>query len=204
MGDNYSNVGISAGYARFNSQNYGKVGVDCKYKAELDNPDIGYTLSGNAGDLIGKKAGLNGGVYAGMDFMKTTCTELNVGVMADYTKAFDENGTVQNGQTVVADLDPKQSLKVGGSLGFTKNICCDDDRQFSMALMGGAEFHPNPQYEADNKIITTQNKTSAFMGVKSEYSTKINDKGQQLVFGGKCFVSEKGSTYGEASIGFRF
>ena len=55
MGD-YGNVGINAGYARLNARDYGKIGLEGSLKKELDkNPNIGYTLGGNASALIAKK-----------------------------------------------------------------------------------------------------------------------------------------------------
>lgn len=211
MGDNYGNVGINAGYARFNALDYGKVGAEGTYKGEFNNPDIGYALSANANALIGNKNGFNGGVYAGLDFGKTTCSEFNLGVMADYTAAFAKNNVinVQNGDltSIEADLDPKKSLKTGLSLGFTRNICCDEGRKLKMALTGGAEFHPEPTLDLESgQVINNKNlkKVSPFIGSNVEYSKQINDKGQQIVFGAKCALSKTGTTYGEASIGFRF
>lgn len=194
MGD-YGNVGINAGYARLNARDYGKIGLEGSLKKELDkNPNIGYTLGGNASALIGKKAGVNAGVYAGMDFGTSTCTELNLGIIGDYTKGFDKNN--------LKDLDSKESLKAGGSIGFTRNICCDEGRKLKMALTGGADFHSVP--EINNGQIVKSNKVSPFVGSNIEYSQQINDKGHQLVFGGKCSLTKNGATYGEASIGYRF
>ena len=197
MGD-YGKVGLNAGYAQFNNKEYGKVGIEGSLKKELDrNPNIGYTLAGNVNGLIGKNAAVNAGAYAGMDFGTSTCTELNLGVIGDYTKGFDKNN--------LADLNPKQSLKAGMSIGFTRNICCDEGRQLKMAMNGGAEFHPEPEVAKGQIVNTTKlSKVSPFVGANLEYSQQINDKGHQLVFGGKCAIGKKSTTYGEASIGYRF
>ena len=72
-----------------------------------------------------------------MDFGTSTCTELNLGIIGDYTKGFDKNN--------LTDLDSKESLKAGGSIGFTRNICCDEGRKLKMALTGGADFHSVPE-----------------------------------------------------------
>ncbi len=209
MGD-YGNVGINAGYARFGVNDYGKVGIDGTIKGDFSNINNGYKLSGNASALIGNGHGVNAGAYAGVEFGKLNCTQFNLGVMADYTQAFKDPklkiASQPNEQiSYSTDLDPKKSLKTGLELGFSRNICCDDDRRFSLSLMGGADIHSQARINTEKNTIenTKLNKVDPFIGTRAEYAKKVNDKGQELYFSGKCFLSD-GSSYGEAGIGFRF
>lgn len=209
MGD-YGNVGINAGYARFGARDFGKLGLEGTLKGDFDNPDIGYKLSGNAAGLMGNGHGVNAGAYAGVEFGKLNCTQYNLGLMADYTNAFGKSKLdvqCESDDTITysADIDPKQSLKAGLELGFSRNICCDEDRRFSLSLMGGADIHSSAKLNLENNTIehSKLNKVDPFIGTRAEYAKKVNDKGQELYFSGKCFLSE-GSSYGEAGIGFRF
>lgn len=209
MGD-YGNIGINAGYARFETRDYGKVGLEGSLKGDFANDNIGYKLSGSAAGLIGSGHGVNAGAYAGVEFGKQNCTQFNLGVMADYTKAFGDSGyEVANisGNTVTysTEIDPNQSLKAGLELGFSRNLCCDENRKLSVSLMGGADFYNEAKLNADKGQIeySKMNKIKPFIGTRAEYAKTVNDKGHQLYFNGKCFLSD-GSTYGEAGIGFRF
>lgn len=215
MGD-YGKVDVSAGYTRFDARDFGKVGVGYSYQNEFSNPNIGYKLAGNASALIGNGHGVNSEVYAGLDFGKMNCTQFNIGLMADYTQAFEKdkvqvNTTITNGniEGVLAnvDINSNRSLKTGLEVGFTRNLCCDDDKKLKLALNGGAEFHSNPKLNANGTEIqysNKMNKVSPFLGAKAEYSKKVNSKGNEFFINGKCYISENVSTYGEAGIGFRF
>lgn len=209
MGD-YGNVGINAGYARFGNTGYGKAGLEGTVKGDFHNPNNGYKLSGNASALIGNGHGVNAGAYAGVEFGKLNCSQFNLGLMADYTQSFKEQklGTLnqEDGKLVFTDnLDPKESLKAGLELGYSKNICCDEDRRFSISMMGGADFHDKVEINPEKQTLEQQRlkNIKPFIGSRAEYAKKINDKGQELYFSGKCFLSD-GSSYGEAGIGFRF
>lgn len=219
MGD-YGKIGVSAGAARFDAKNYGKIGAEYTYRGDFDNVNNGYKLSANANMLIGKELGGSGGVYAGLEFGKLNCTQYDLGLMADYTRAGkkesvagelikDEAGNI-TGVSYSDDLAHNQSLKTGLEVGFSRNLCCDEDRKFGMSLMGGAEFYSKPEVispqeatpivERSNKL----NKIGAFMGAKAEYSQVVNNKGHEVYFTGKCLVGNKGTSQGEIGIGFRF
>ena len=205
MGD-YGNIGINAGYARFCAKDFGKVGLDGTLKGDFQNQNIGYKLSANASGLIGNGHGVNAGGYAGVEFGKLNCTQYNLGVMTDYTKAFGKEKLETLGDgSFIGDINPNQSLKAGLELGFSRNICCDDDRRISVSLMGGEDIYNEAKLNLDNQNIeySKLNKVKPFLGTRAEYAKKVNDKGQELYFNGKCFLSD-GSTYGEAGIGFRF
>lgn len=222
MGD-YGKIGVSAGAARFDAKNYGKIGAEYTYRGDFDNVNNGYKLSANANMLIGKELGGSGGVYAGLEFGKLNCTQYDLGLMADYTRAGkkeaitgglikDEAGNITS-VSYSYDLAHNQSLKTGLEVGFSRNLCCDEDRKFEMSLMGGAEFYSEP--EASDIQISGQgspsiqrpsklNKIGAFMGAKAEYSQVVNNKGHEVYFTGKCLVGNKGTSQGEIGIGFRF
>ena len=221
MGD-YGKIGVSAGAARFDTKNYGKVGAEYSYQGDFNNINNGYKLSANANMLIGKELGGSAGVYAGLEFGKLNCTQYNLGVMADYTRtgyksssaieySKDDAGNIQLQYS--EELPHYQSLKTGLEVGFSRNLCCDENRKFGMSLMGGAELYSQPEASdiqvSENNISFVKrpgklNKVGAFMGAKAEYSEVINDKGHEVYFTGKCLVGNKGTSQGELGIGFRF
>lgn len=221
MGD-YGKIGVSAGAARFDTKNYGKIGAEYTYRGDFEHANNGYKLSANGDLLIGKHLGGSAGAYAGLEFGKLNCTQYNLGVMADYTRtgykgssaieySKDDAGNIQLQYS--EELPHYQSLKTGLELGFTRNLCCDEGRKLSMSLMGGAELYSQPEASdiqvSENNISFVKrpgklNKVGAFMGAKAEYSEVINDKGQELYFGGKAMMGNKGAPKGELCIGFRF
>lgn len=218
MGD-FGKVAVTGGYARVNIKDYGKIGAEYSYQREFDsNPDIGYKLSANVNAYMGKdNAGFATGAYAGFDFGKTNCTQYNLGVMADYTRAGSDKATLNKtiteleNQTITdiafnADIHSHHALRAGGEIGFTQNLCCDEDKKLSFALQGGAELTAKPKFSTDgNQIIYDNklNKMHGFIGAKAEYSTVMNQKGNELFFRGNCMLSENNSK-GEVCIGFRF
>ena len=226
MGD-YGTIGIIGGYSRVNSDNFGKIGAEYSFQKSFDtNPDIGYKLACNANALVGKHVGFSGGVYAGLDFAKTDCTQYNVGLMADYTntrknihRLFNGQGealSTNNCEKLLNDknalsnngINPNQIINAGAEVGFTRNLCCDEDRKLHIAMQGGAEFTAKPELNTNNDIpqIVYKNKfnqVAPFIGAKIEYSTAINNKGNELFFRGNCNLSEQ-NTKGEIGVGFRF
>lgn len=216
MGD-FGKVAVTAGYARVNVKDYSKVGAEYSYQNEFSNPDIGYKLAANANAYIGKDAGFSAGAYAGLDFGKTNCTQYNLGVIADYTRAgsnkasLTQNVTDLGDQKITdiafdADIYSHQALRAGGELGFTRNLCCDEDKKLSFALQGGAELTSKPKLSTDgDKIVYDNklNKTQAFIGARAEYSKVVNKNGNELFFRGNCMLSDNNSK-GEIGIGFRF
>ncbi len=209
MGDGYGKLGVSAGIARFDAREYGKVGAEYTLRGDFSNPDIGYKLGAKANALIGNGNGVNASTYAGLVFDNMSCTQYNVGLVADYTQAFkkDSQRLAEVGEMLPVDIDAHKSLKAGAEVGFTRNLCCDEDRRLEVSVLGGAEFHPDFETDIPNNRLQYSNKfdkISPFFGAKAEFAKKINSKGNELFFNGACNISDKASTYGELGIGFRF
>jgi len=217
MGD-FGKVAVTAGYARVNIKDYGKIGAEYSYQNSFENnPNIGYKLSANANTLIGKNTGFSGGAYAGLDFGKENCTQYNLGIMADYTRAGSDkatlNKTVMNfgdkNITEIAldsDIYSHHALRAGAEVGFTRNLCCDENRKLSMAMQGGAELTAKPKFSTDGESIMYDNKLNKvqpFIGAKAEYAKVVNRNGNELFFRGSCMLSDNNSK-GEIGIGFRF
>lgn len=216
MGD-YGKVGITAGYSRVNVNDYAKVGAEYTYQNSFkNNSNIGYKLACNGNALIGKDAGFSAGAYAGLDFGKNNCTQYNLGLMADYTFAGSDKvkytettksiGDIKIiDQQVAVDNYSQQALRAGGELGFTRNICCDDDKKLHIAVQGGAEFTSKLEPDMNNTLAYSKNlnKVKPFIGAAAEFSQKVNDKGNELYFKGSCQYSDLNSK-GEFGIGFRF
>ena len=99
----------------------------------------------------------------------------------------------------------QQALRAGGELGFTRNICCDDDKKLHIAVQGGAEFTSKLEPDMNNTLAYSKNlnKVKPFIGAAAEFSQKVNDKGNELYFKGSCQYSDLNSK-GEFGIGFRF
>lgn len=218
MGD-FGKIGIIGGYAQINSKEYGKIGAEYSYQKEFDsNPDIGYKLACKANALIGKgNIGGSAGVYAGLDFAKTQCTQYNLGLMADYTRAGEKSFKTSdytvdysdNFKVLGISEGAHHTLRAGGELGFTRNLCCDENQKLHIALQGGAEFAPKIQLvDENNGTIEVNypeklNNIKPFMGAKAEYSTVVNNKGNEIFFRGDCQLS-KHNSQGSVGIGFRF
>lgn len=222
MGD-YGKIGVSAGLTRFDTQNYGKIGAEYTFKGDFDNANNGYKLSANGDLLFGKNLGGSVGAYAGVEFGKLNCTQYNLGLMANYTRTGYKGETTasvyKNPDTntteikIETELPHNKSLKTGLEVGFSRNLCCDEDRKLSMSLMGGAEFYSSDEKPDvtiyDDKIAIVKrsqklNAVGAFMGAKAEYSEVVNKKGHELYFTGKALAGTKGALEGELGIGFRF
>lgn len=202
-------IGIIAGYSLVNAKDYGKIGAEYTYQNSFkNNSNIGYKLACNGNALIGKNSGGSAGVYAGLDFGKNSCTQYNLGLMADYTQAGSDKAKHTEAQETtcitIANYS-QQALRTGGELGFTRNLCCDDDKKLHIAVQGGAEFTSKLQPELNDNLIYSKklNQVKPFLGAVAEYSQKVNDKGHELYFKGSCQYSDVNSK-GEFGIGFRF
>ncbi len=221
MGE-FGKLGVSAGITTFERKNYGKIGAEYTYQGDLNNNNNGYKLSANGDLLIGKNLGGSVGAYAGFEFGKLNCTQYNLGLMANYTKTGYQGKTtaevtqVDSEHTQIkidSELPHSQSLKTGLELGYSRNICCDDNRKLSFSLMGGAEFYssakmPDVKISEDGVAIAKRpqklDAIGGFMGAKAEYSEVVNKKGQELFFTCKTLAGTKGALEGELGVGFRF
>ena len=215
--------GVSLGLTRFDVKNYCKVGSEYTYKGDLKNTNNGYELSANGDLLIGKNLGGSVGAYAGLEFGKHNCTQYNLGVMANYTRTGYRGETTASVSKdpasnmteieINTELPHNQSLKTGLELGYSRNLCCDENKKLSMSLMGGAELYASdkaPDIEvSENQVVIVKrpqklDAVGGFMGLKTEYSEVVNDKGHELYFTGKALAGTKGAIEGEIGIGFRF
>lgn len=215
---NQGDLAVSTGYANLAGRSFGKAGLEYTHKGDLKNPNLGYSLAAKANALIGDYWGVNTGASAAIEFNKGERMQRSLGLEVDYSQSFKANEYdiyhyMDGSKTIQTKQNNIKSLKMGLSHGISAPTNQSGTSRIKAELLAGVDLSSPLKTEVKNsgvgesslvsiKHSNKMDRVTPFVGLKGEFSHKINSAGNEIFINAKGLAS--GASYAEAGLGFRF